>query len=228
MEEADNFDFIVEGTTISANGSSSVIDPLCGTGQGGDFPDVWYKFNTQGAPEIEVRFSTLTEGAEYYGELYELCDGTIDVAVDTFCFLYDNEFNGLLIDTITGLPEEPKDYLFRVSSWIFEPPGNFFFQLVSDSTIVIDVDEVEFPGETRLFPNPASSEVNLSLDLKQSANVQIEWRNMLGQTIHVEDIGQLGRGTHSQSFSVEQWPSGVYFMLIRANNSLRTLRFVRS
>jgi hypothetical protein len=226
QEQADNFDIIFEGTTIAASGSEGVVDPLCGTGQGGDFPDIWYKFNSMGSPEIEVRFSTMTEGAEFYGELYETCDGMIDMAVDTFCFLYDNEFAGLLVDTITGLPEEPKDYLFRVSSWIFEPPGEFFFQLVAD--VIIDVDELEFPGETKLFPNPATSEVNLNLDLKASAEVEVEWRNLLGQTIHSNDLGKLGRGVHSQAYDVKAWPTGVYFMVIRANNTLKTMRFVKS
>lgn len=229
QEEADDFETVFDGSTIAATGTPGVVDPLCGTGQGGDFPDVWYAFNSQGNTEIEVRFATLTEGAEFYCELYETCNGQIDIAVDTFCFLYDNLETGLLVDTITNLPTgTAKDYLLRVSSWIFEPPGDFFFQLVADTVMLVNTEELFFPGETMLFPNPAQDRINLQLHLDRSADVDILVYNALGQQVELKTVGNLNRGDHLIDFNTTAWPQGIYFMQIQASGAARTLRLLKS
>lgn len=225
-EEADLFDVFFEGTTIAANGSGNIIDPTCGTGQGGDFPDVWYKFNTLGNNEVEIRFTSITSGAEYYIELFESCDGTIGTAIDTFCVLYDNDFSGVLTDTMTNLPAEPTEYLMRISSWIFEPPGEFLFQLVGE--IVTRIEEIEFPGKTILFPNPANDQINLGLSLQNVVDLRIEVYNALGEKIQEQDAGKLGKGNHHLAFDASQWPPGIYFMVVQAENAAKSLRFIKS
>lgn len=225
-QQADDFDVSFNGTTISATGSGNIVDPLCGTGQGGDFPDVWYKFNTVGNTEVEVRFTSVTAGAEYYLELYESCDGLIDTAVDTFCVQYTTDFSGVLVDTISNLMPEPKEYLLRISSWIFNPPGDYILQLVGE--IVTDTEEELFPGKTRLFPNPTSGQLNLKLDLQQAVALNVEIHNTLGEAVYREQTASLGRGNHTMTFNANNWPPGIYFMVLRAENAVETLRFIKS
>lgn len=224
--EADDFDFIFPGNTENSTISPSFVDPTCGTGQGGEYPDIWFKFNSAGLDSIEVRFIGETEGAGFFWEMFEDCNGIVDTSViSNSCIRYDPD-DPLLIDTIIGLPSTPTDYWVRVSSWVFWPEGEFWFQLVHDG-ILNSTDEPVFVGETSVFPNPVAESLNLNFNLIKSVDTQIEIVNSLGQNIYSEDFGRLQNGNQTLEFDTSPYAPGIYFLIIQTEGVERSMKFIK-
>ncbi len=225
LDEADNFDVIFEGNTTNSTISEGVVDPACGTGQGGEFPDIWYKFNTLGNEQLEVRFLGTTDGAGFFWELFDACGVPVDTNIILNSCIRFNPDDPIAIDTIMNLPPEPTEFFIRVASWIFWPPGEFFFQIVGD--VVTATAEPNFPGHTSLFPNPATDRLQLNLSLDGNAATEVQIVNMLGQNLLKVEPGNLPAGEHHFEFDTGQFPQGIYFLILRANGLERGLKFIK-
>ncbi len=222
-QQADDFDEIFAGTVINSTISSGLIDPSCGDGNGGKFPDVWFKFNSLGNENIEIRYIVDEPGTGVIYEVFENCAG--DTLNGNSCFRYSPDDVNILIDSITGLPPVPTEFYIRVSGWLFWTPGSFWFQLVGDNTV--GTDEVVFPGTVKIAPNPTNEYLGLDLDLSEPMNANIQIFNILGEIIMKEQLGHLTNGKHRLSFDVSEFPQGIYTMVITGDESKRALKFTK-
>jgi HYR domain/PA14 domain/Secretion system C-terminal sorting domain len=91
-------------------------------------------------------------------------------------------------------------------------------EIISDEQIVIatDVDGVA------VFPNPARSELFVSLNRYMDQTVSLSLTDAMGRAVHTETIEQVASETHQ--VSVEALPEGTYFMLIRVDGYQDVIR----
>ncbi|MFQ5446109.1 MAG: T9SS type A sorting domain-containing protein, partial [Saprospiraceae bacterium] len=222
--QADDFEFIFEGTIINSTVSDGVVDPSCGGGTGGEYPDVWYKFNSVGNEMIELRYTAQIEGTGFYLEIFENCGGDT-LQPESACFSFTPDDTGFKTDTIFGLPPTPTEFYIRVSGSLFWTPGVFFFQPVAE--IIVDADEASFPGEAKIYPNPANIALHLDFRLTKSASSEAYILNSLGQVLYHEDLGFLSQGTHHHSFDMNKLPPGIYHLVVKADGAKKVLRFAK-
>ncbi len=227
-DAADNFEDFTEGTTV--NGTFTSINfsfPPCLTNQnGGEFSDVWYKFNTLGNTELELRLNAVTEGAEFFVDLFMDCDNQLDTVSFPGACLGNSETEPFATTTVTGLPDEPVEMLLRVTTRLTDRlPGEFFFQIVGD--ITTGTAEPAIVEELILFPNPTKGQVITSFNLVESSEVQASVLNLLGETLSSQYLGRLPAGKHIEPTDVSMLPNGIYFMRITANGQARTVKFVK-
>jgi len=226
--EADNLVYLFQGTVINANISDMLVDPSCGDGQGGKFPDVWFEFNNLGLEEIELRYSGLQEGTGFLFEIFENCDGDTIPGDAEICFQYTPDDLNLLTDTIKGLSSTPTNYKIRIAGWLFWTPGDFYFQLVSDN-IPVSTKEAPFPGSVGIHPNPVSEELQVSIYLsEQVSTTKVQILNTLGQVVMVKDIGALPSGLQKSQIDTEALPPGVYTLVVSANQAQEAMKFVKN
>ncbi len=221
--EADNFDEIFEGTVINSTISTNIIDPSCGNGNGGKFPDVWFKFNSLGNENIQIRYVMNEPGTGVILEVLQNCDG--DTLAGNSCFGYTPDDTDILIDTITGLPPVPTEFYIRVSGWLFWPPGSFWFQLVGDITVA--TEEVVFPGSVNVAPNPATDYLGLDLDISENMRANVKVFNVLGELVLEEQLGNLTNGKHRFSFDISAFSKGLYTVVVSGGESRRALKFTK-
>ncbi|MCO6479292.1 MAG: T9SS type A sorting domain-containing protein, partial [Phaeodactylibacter sp.] len=230
-DAADNFEDLIEGTTVDGTFTSSTFNfPQClGNQAGGEFSDVWYKFNTWGNTEIELRLNPLTEGALFFADLYLDCENQVDTLSFPGSCLFNSLEEPFVTTTITGLPDEPIDLLLRITTRLTtDPPGEFFFQLVGDITAPpSNINEPSVVEELSLFPNPTKGQVVTSFNLIESSEVQASIVNLLGETLSTQYLGRLPAGKHIEPADVSTLPNGIYFMRIMANGQSRTVKFVK-
>ncbi len=88
----------------------------------------------------------------------------------------------------------------------------------------LDVAIRELPavGKLRIYPNPFSSTIYLETT-QALGEVQLEWRNVLGQ-----QLAQETRVLNGQTaVSIPNWPSGVYWLTIKQADSSWTYKVIR-
>ena len=226
-QQADDDEFEFSGTTIAAGfDSDAFLFPKCiGNTNGGEFADVWYTFDPQGLDEVELRFLTFTADATFYFDLWEDCDSLAMAPVMEDCFFIDGAVDPVYTDTIISIPPTQNLYYIRISTRLTSDiPGDFIFQLVGD---VIDKVEELTLTELRFYPNPVNDIGKLEFELPKSDDIQIEIIDILGQRVYFEDKGKLSAGAHNYSFNLDIFSQGIYFLTVRSDEQVKSLKFIK-
>ena len=168
----------------------------------------------------KFRLSALTEGAQFYLDIWDDCMNRVDTSMIGGSCLFVTDTEPFAVDTLTGLSGEPTDYYIRVTTRLTsDAPGDFWFQIVGDD-FFSSVSEPDF-ASFRFFPNPATDRVTTSFGLKSDARVQVGIYNTLGQMIYQEDKGKLAQGEHTLQHPLSSLPPGIYFFNIRVDSQLK-------
>jgi exosome complex RNA-binding protein Rrp42 (RNase PH superfamily) len=85
--------------------------------------------------------------------------------------------------------------------------------------VVTSVEEQNQIGAFNLYPNPATSRVNISLDILSDSEVSVSIYNIIGSLVKNENLGRLTNGIQNKSIDVTDLSEGVYLMKVTANNS---------
>lgn len=225
--EADDFAFAEVGTTIGATVADNFIAPPCANPDG-IWADVWYKVASQGNDTIQIRIfpDGDTPVPNFYVEAFANCMQDTIMGDFNECLVIDDEENSGRTETITGLPVGGNDtILIRVSSQLtFFQPGTFGLQLVSEiSTSTRPELAVE---ELKLFPNPATDRVTVSMNLPEATQLTARVHDLLGRNVLNRELGQLPGGTQQFDLDVAGLSPGVYSLQLTDGYAARSLKFV--
>ena len=77
----------------------------------------------------------------------------------------------------------------------------------------------ETKTESTLFPNPASSEVHVSITASRAANINIQLIDQLGRVIKVTDYNAI-QGQNELVIETGKIPSGIYFVRIQNGETM--------
>lgn len=77
-----------------------------------------------------------------------------------------------------------------------------------------------------IFPNPASSDIYLQLDLQADRNLSFYLYDLKGKLILKEDKGMKNSGKVVEKFNVSSIPSGIYILKITSGNSSTSSKVV--
>lgn len=76
-----------------------------------------------------------------------------------------------------------------------------------------------------LYPNPATDQAVISLNLQAETNVQVTVRNMMGQTIASRNYGQL-QGNTQLPIVTGGWATGLYLVEVQTGEQVQTTNLV--
>jgi trimeric autotransporter adhesin len=68
-----------------------------------------------------------------------------------------------------------------------------------------------------LYPNPATSELNISFNLEKVSHVNLQLYNSLGQLVKTISDKKLHAGENKINFSTETLPAGVYYLQLKVD-----------
>lgn len=225
LEQANDFEFIFEGTNKLSTGQPQFATPICNND--GDFRDVWYSFNSGDNTELTLRFNKTTTNAEFIIDLFETCGIQADPAEGPYFCVETEDFSNTFIEVpLENFPGEPTEYLIRVSTRLTggDLPGDFWFQLVGNP--FSNVEELQL-GAFRFFPNPVSNTATLSFKTQEVLNLQAEITNTLGQPIQRLNFGQVPSGDQTIDLPTEDLQPGIYFLRLHADGAQKTVRFIK-
>ncbi len=95
--------------------------------------------------------------------------------------------------------------------------GDFADKDVNEITYdVVGIEEQNTINNVKVYPNPASDNLNVSFMLNYKASVSITVYDMLGKTLMKDNMGTQASGLVSASFDISNLQSGMYLVKVQA------------
>jgi len=123
--------------------------------------------------------------------------------------------------TVNFGPFGVDDVIERFIGWGFAPAVRMNF----DETLKIDEQEANAFG-LNVYPNPASSNVNVAFNLNNESDVNVTVTDLTGKVIAVNNLGTQAAGAHKVNLDTQAFAKGVYVVKFSANNVVSTQRLV--
>ncbi len=98
-------------------------------------------------------------------------------------------------------------------------------QATGCTTSTASLDEYDDIASTKLFPNPAHTEINLQFNLSKTTDLDIYIQNLAGQL--VQSHSMTATGTEIKTISIDELKAGVYFVNVRSQEASYTLKLVK-
>ena len=87
----------------------------------------------------------------------------------------------------------------------------------NDDTLDPEKSQIEL-GDLSIYPNPASTEVNVSFTSPENSKYSIQVKSILGQSLYQST--KSGNGQISNiKLDASSWDAGIYFVIVNVENS---------
>ncbi len=138
------------------------------------------------------------------------------------------------LDTIVGLGSDDE---WSLDGYMYSPSGNYIVMHKdnADSTKTSQLYQVTPLGAIpepaiiknySLFPNPASDDCTLSMDMTEAGSVSISLSDMLGRNIMQIYDGYAEAGIFTKTFDTKHLASGVYSVIIRIGDKAKAEKLI--
>lgn len=105
--------------------------------------------------------------------------------------------------------------------------NNLYIDEVALSAAVSVVDLSSAWGLS-VYPNPVNDIAKVKLSMDQPAELSFTVRNMMGQTVSAQQLGQLDAGEHLLDVDFGQLDAAMYLLEIRMGNEVVHKRIVKN
>jgi thiol-disulfide isomerase/thioredoxin len=96
----------------------------------------------------------------------------------------------------------------------------------SATSFVSGIEDVIATESFNLYPNPATGNVNVALELLSSEKVSLDVYDMVGKVVFSEDFGTMSAGHSLKAIDVSQLNNGIYMMNINVGENSIVTKFV--
>lgn len=126
--------------------------------------------------------------------------------------------------TIEHSVEEFSDLLVVV--WVQNTVTKEVLQ-AAHMTKTVSIEENNYINGVKVFPNPTSNRLNVSMDLyKDADNVSMTVINTLGQPVINNEFGNIAEGNFTHSFDVSDLQAGMYMLKVQSGDQILVKRFI--
>jgi hypothetical protein len=92
-------------------------------------------------------------------------------------------------------------------------------------SITTGVDNTAANAALHVYPNPASSEVVLNMQIPNAVDVSVDIFNQLGQVVESEDYGIIS-GLQNMKLDASSWPAGIYEVRVKSGDQFHSKKLV--
>lgn len=94
-------------------------------------------------------------------------------------------------------------------------------------SLFVSLAENEGIADLKIFPNPITDKVNISLTIHERSEVNVTIRNLQGQSIMEKELGMRFPGNHHTQIDLNnRIPRGVYFVVVQTSKSTLVKKIV--
>ncbi len=91
--------------------------------------------------------------------------------------------------------------------------------MLFDTAVLAGIKNVKFDAEVKVFPNPATSEAYIALELKNNETLSVAVTDMAGKTVFATAAQRYTAGSHKITVPMASLPAGTY--MYRIDNEVR-------
>ena len=100
------------------------------------------------------------------------------------------------------------------------------FDINTSNVTVTSVYEIKAVEEFKVFPNPATDRINVQVELKENADLQMRLTNLTGQVVQEQNV-QFITGENTMNVDIQELPRGVYFLSFQSGTQMMTYRVIK-
>ncbi|HFA50885.1 MAG TPA: T9SS type A sorting domain-containing protein [Bacteroidetes bacterium] len=139
-------------------------------------------------------------------------------------FFRFTEVNAGIITYTNTHPEEVYDFFtFTITDGQGGLLGTPRFNIVIDENAVTGTDEAALANKMLLFPNPASSLLNVNFQLPLTSGASVFVTDVRGQLVATQSVAQASQKTQ---LDLSSYANGIYFISVRSADEVLTKKFV--
>jgi hypothetical protein len=135
------------------------------------------------------------------------------------------QYNGTTNDTLTvsnvSLTNNNQQFRCIVSAGLCSDTSDIALLTITSSTNVIELSN----NILKIYPNPATSQTRLELQLNQAQDFEIAVYNNLGQRLFNKNFSNTKE--LSENIDMRSWPAGQYFVEIKLPNGTETKKLIK-
>jgi len=178
----------------------------------GDAASEWAAANS-GNSIAYIAQGSMSNGTSSFGQDY-----TINNYGCHFLVTYDSFGDGITYQYSSG-------NLKLISHTTSTVPGGWGDGLIKAYNFksTVGIDENSGMSSLSIYPNPAVNFTNVVLNLTQEANVSISVVNTLGQTVYINQLGNVN-GTQNVQINTVDLEEGIYLVNVTVNGNTTTQR----
>lgn len=150
----------------------------------------------------------------------------------------NNASDGITVEKIVYNTTTPLE-LWKLNNgghiWMYQPVNDtsnifiawYFFmdkQHPNPSTAV--VNPLKSDISLQVFPNPASDQVNISIELNAPEQMNITLMDVMGKEVDLVYSGKLNKGSNLISYELSDLPSGIYFLQLSGLETTQTIKLI--
>jgi hypothetical protein len=108
--------------------------------------------------------------------------------------------------------------------WVALPSGGGLVELpASPSTSTNDI-RFENIKDVMVYPNPVSSYLNVSYNIEESSEVEVDIISITGQSMMKRSLGNKFAGEHTESLNMDSFENGIYMLRLSTEYDVHTTR----
>lgn len=106
--------------------------------------------------------------------------------------------------------------------------NSIIYMKVSKADFGVGITELEnnISEVSQNFPNPASGQTSITVNLKRSSSLSLEITNMMGQRLMMIERGKVAAGVQNFDVNVSKLSQGVYFYTVHAGTQAVTKKMI--
>lgn len=154
--------------------------------------------------------------------------------VNCASFVVEKSSNGVLfntIETVKALNGNTNSYAiadnnaFLGANYYRLKQIDFDGKTSYSNVVLINTKKNDFQSFT-VYPNPAKEKVMLNINAAKAGDAEILFIDPVGKTV-LQYFVAVKNGNQSTSFNVQTLSAGVYTIVMRLNNSIHTIKFIK-
>tara|TARA_Y100000589_G_scaffold522_1_gene464 strand:+ start:2114 stop:4525 length:2412 start_codon:yes stop_codon:yes gene_type:complete len=149
---------------------------------------------------------------------------------------YIGTIGGANVISMTGTGNTDPDYAWDLTgnvvgmyNWVISTGtgssscGRVPFTVYHDcGTITGSEDQETFSSQMKVYPNPASDNLNITFNISESSETKIELINTLGSVVAINNLGLRSVGNQKVNISTSGLSEGIYLVKMTSGNMIRT------
>jgi len=162
----------------------------------------------EGVSSYEVSYATNEDFADGFTDFVDADDDT-------------NPFYNIIYDLDAGTM-----YYWRVRACIINDTSSYSEVFTFTTMPVEGINDYYFQSAgINIFPNPARTEVNVQLDITETANIEFTVIDLVGQTMISKNLN-FSAGMNSKKIDLSNLSNGIYLLKMKKGNSIYTNKLI--
>lgn len=89
------------------------------------------------------------------------------------------------------------------------------------------IDKISSIQNLNIYPNPSSENIKATFEMKQNSDLEMMIIDVNGREVYRYQNMEEQSGQKEFDFSIQQYPNGIYLMMIRSGGQIKVMKFIK-